>query len=127
MIEFKNNVQRELPYDRLQYIEFLYDDLDSPKWHGVSFQLNKEDKEISLIEFIERYQDWFKNIISTLDNGSIWIVNHDKSDLDWFPNEENNLTSIRTLFKQNGIPNTFKGALIFTKSDLLKFSKDERI
>ena len=31
---------------------------------------------------------------------------------------------MRTLFKQNGIPNKFKGALVFTKDDLLQFAKD---
>jgi len=124
MIEFKKNVQKELPYDRLQYIEFLYSEPSSVKWYGVSFQLDKEDNEISLKEFIEKYLDWFKNVISTIDDGSFWVVNQDKNDLDWFPNEEDNLSSLRTLFKQNGILSIFKGALLLTKNDLLKFSED---
>jgi hypothetical protein len=31
---------------------------------------------------------------------------------------------LRNLFKENDIPNTFKGALIFDSEDLLKFSRD---
>ncbi|MNR43714.1 hypothetical protein D3C85_1623630 [compost metagenome] len=54
----------------------------------------------------------------------MWIVNHEDKDLEWLPNNEDNLISLRTLFKERGIPNTFKGAIIFTKDDLLKFSKD---
>lgn len=89
MIEFKKEVKKILPYDSRQYIEFLYDDFDPlTKWYGVSFQLNKEEKEINLTEFVEQYECWFKDIISRLDNGSFWIVNHDKKDLNWFPNGE---------------------------------------
>jgi hypothetical protein len=58
-----------------------------------------------------------------LGNASFWVVNYDR-DSKWFPNDEDNLTSLRTLFKQNNISNKFKGALIFTTGDLLKFSKD---
>lgn len=67
---------------------------------------------------------WFKAIISQLDNGSFWIVHHDVIDVEWFPNDEDNLISLRTLFKENNIPNEFKGALLFTRDDLLKFSKE---
>ncbi|HVV55988.1 MAG TPA: hypothetical protein VHC47_11710, partial [Mucilaginibacter sp.] len=34
------------------------------------------------------------------------------------------LISLRTFFKQNNIPNEFKGALILNKEDLLKLSRD---
>jgi hypothetical protein len=127
MIEFKKNVNKALPYDRRQYIEFLIDDFEpSTKWYGVSFQLpgGFEGREIDLTEYIEKYESWFKNIILRFDNGSFWIVSHDDKDLNWFPNDENNLISLRTLFNQNNIPNTFRGALIFTKGDLLEFSRD---
>lgn len=125
MIEFKKNVKKILPYDRGQYIEFLDDDFDSSiNWYGVSFQINKEGQKISLTEFVETYEPLFRNIISTLDNGSFWIVNHEDKDLDWFPNDENNLTSLRALFKQREIPNTYRGALVLKKEDLLNLSKD---
>ena len=128
MVEFKKNVEKVLPYDRRQYIEFLCDDdIDlSIKWYGVSFQLpgTSEGKEIDLTEFIEIYEWLFRKVVLKLDNGSFWIVNHDNKDLKWFPNNEDNLTALRTLFKQNNIPNTFKGALIFTTDDLLKFYVD---
>lgn len=125
MVEFKKNVEKTLPYNRSQYIKFLNDDYDlHVKWYGVSFQLHKKEKEISLKEFLEKYEGWFKNIISSFNNRSFWIVNHDKNDLNWFPNKENNLTKLRNLFQQNNVPNKFRGALVFNKDNLLKFSKD---
>lgn len=127
MIEFKKNVEKALPYDRRQYLEYFDDDFDSStKWYGVSFQLpgGYEGREIGLMEYLEAYERWFKAIVLQLDNGSFWIVNHDDKDLQWLPNDEDNLISLRTLFKQNNIQNEFKGALSFTKDDLLKFSKD---
>ncbi|GAB4035453.1 hypothetical protein [Spirosoma jeollabukense] len=125
MIEFKKNVKKVLPYDRGQYIEYLGDDSDSPaKWYGVSFQLASESQKKDLTKFVEVYESLFKDIILRLNNDSFWIVNHDDKDLKWFPNDEDNLPSLRGLFKQNNIPNAFKGALIFTKDDILNFSKD---
>lgn len=125
MIEFKKNVKKILPYNRGLYIEFLDDEFDSSiDWYGVSFQINKEGQKNSLTDFFETYEPLFINVISTLDNGSLWIVNHEDKDLDWFPNDENNLTSLRTLFKQREIPNTFRGALALRKNDLLNLSKD---
>ena len=119
MIEFNDNVNELLPYDRKQYIS-------RKKWYGVSFQLPGvfEGKDIGLVVYQETYEDWFKNIITKFDNGHSWIINHDYIDEDWFPNDEDNLISLRTLFKQNNIPNLFKGALIFTVNDLLRFGKD---
>jgi hypothetical protein len=123
MIEFKKNVKKVLPYDREQYLDSLDDDIESSiKWYGVSFQLNSKRK--GLTEYVEVFESVFKNIISKLDIGSFWVINHDDKDLDWFPNDDNNLTSLRTLFKQGNIPNTFRGALIFKKDDLLEFTKD---
>ena len=127
MIEFKKNVKKILPYDRQKYMDFLDEDFDSSeKWYGVSLQLpgGYEGKKISLTEYLEAYEIWFKAVISQLDNGSVWIVNHDDKDLQWLPNYEDNLMSLRALFILNNIPNEFKGALSFTKDDLLKVSKD---
>ncbi len=127
MIKFEKNIKKLLPYNRRHYYEFWDEDFNSfTEWNGVSFQLKgiSEEKDIGLTMFIENYAMLFNNIVSQLDNGSFWIVNHDDKDLKWFPNEENNLCELRTLFKQNNIPNSFKGALIFTKVDLLKFSND---
>ena len=126
MIEFRKSFKKALPYDREEYVDFLGNHFYSyTEWYGVSFQLpgGYEGRDISLTEYLEAYEGWFKNVILQLDNGSIWFVNHDR-DSKWFPNEEDNLTSLRTLFKQNDIPNKFKGALIFTTKDLLKFYKD---
>jgi hypothetical protein len=125
MIEFKKNIKKVLPYDRQDYISRA-DSGSSTKWYGVSFQLpgGFEGREVGLTEYFEKYEQWFKNVISSLDNGSFWIVNHDRRDVVWFPNDEDNLTHLRTLFKQNDVPNTFKGALIFANDDLLDFSKD---
>ncbi|MEE1946540.1 hypothetical protein VRU48_15550 [Pedobacter sp. KR3-3] len=127
MIEFKKNVKKSLPYDRKQYLDFLDEDINSTtKWYGVSFQLpgGYEGREIGLTEYLEAYAEWFKAIISQLDKGSFWTVNHDGKDMNWLPNDENNLVPLRALFKQNHISNEFKGALLFTKDDLLKFAKE---
>lgn len=125
MIKFKEEIQEVLPYDREKYIDFLDDDFEGPnQWYGVSFQLADEKKGIGLAEFVENYESLFKNVVLKLDQGSFWIINHDDKDLKWFPNDEENLISLRTLFIQNKVPFTFIGALIFTKDDLLKYSKD---
>ncbi|MFZ4455000.1 MAG: hypothetical protein ACOYOT_02140 [Bacteroidales bacterium] len=123
MIEFEKNPKRVLPYNREYYMNFFDDEFDSHvEWYGVSYQLDSE--EYSLAKFIETYKYLFETIVSNLDNGSFWIVNHDDKDLKWFPNAENNLASLRALFKQRNVPNSFKGALVFTKDTLFEFYKD---
>lgn len=119
MINFETEIENLLPYNRKQYISLR-------KWYGISFQLSDvfEGKDIGLEVFLENYENWVKNIISTYDNDSFWIVNHADKDLKWFPNDEDTLISLRTLFKQNNIPNNFKGALILSKDDLLKYVRD---
>jgi hypothetical protein len=127
MIEFKKNYKKLLPYDRRQYLCYLGDEINpSIEWYGVSFQLpgGFEGREIGLKEYLAAYETWFKNLIVQFGRESSWIVNHDDKDCEWFPNNEKNLTSLRSLFKENNIPNTFKGALIFTKEYLVKFSRD---
>lgn len=126
MVEFKKSVEKALPYNRSQYVKFLLseDDEFQVKWYGASFQLHKKEKEISLKEFLEKYEGWFKKIISSFDSHSLWIVNHDKSDLNWFPNRQNNLSNLRKLFRENNVSNRFRGALVFSKDTLLDFSAD---
>ena len=119
MIEFKKNVEELLPYNRKNY-------KSRKKWYGVSFQLPgvSEGKDIGLNVFVDTYKNWFEKIIIKLDNDSLWIVNHNFLDEDWFPNNEQNLKDLRNLFVQNSIPNTFTGALVFTTNDLLRFTSD---
>lgn len=117
MIEFKTEVKELLPYDRKQYLLLN-------KWYGASFQLSNDAKEITSPEFILNYEPLLKKLIEQLDNGYSWIANHDYKDKNWFPNGDNTLTSLRDLFKKNNIPNTFIGALVFSKDELLKFTRD---
>ncbi len=119
MIEFSKNVKKILPYDRDKYIS-------KEQWYGVSFQLPSvsQGQDIGLQLYVKNYKYWFENIINQLDNNSTWIVNHETFDKAWFPNNDKNLIALRTLFKQNSIPNTFKGALVFATNDLLKFTTD---
>ena len=125
MIEFKKVVNEVLPYDREEYFNFLNDDCDlQSNWHAVSFQLNSSYEMQIDMKNVNVFDLLFKNVISKLDNGSFWIVSHDNNDQKWFPNHEDNLTSLRALFKQNTVSGTFIGALIFTKDELLKFAKD---
>ena len=127
MIEFKKSLKKILPYDRQQLSEYFNDDNGSSiKWHGVSFQLpgSSEWKKIDFEEYVETYEPLFKKVVSRFGNGSFWIVNHEGKDLKWFPNDDENLTHLRALFKQNDVPNTFRGAITFSMDELLKFSMD---
>jgi hypothetical protein len=127
MVEFIKNTKRALPYDREVYIDYLGDEYYKyPKWYGVSVQLpgGFEGRKISVPEYLEAYENWFKNIIIQLDNNSSWIVNHDKKDMAWFHYDEETLPSLRGLVEQKNIPNKFKGALVFTTENLLNLSKD---
>ncbi|WP_286753023.1 MULTISPECIES: hypothetical protein [Sphingobacterium] len=114
-----------LPYDRNHYIEFLFGEhISSLKWYGVSFQVDPKGKEFNLADFIRLYDPWFKKVISTFERGSSWIINHDKIDLEWFPNNEDNLPALRNFFKQNDISANFRGALICSEELLMELSKD---
>ena len=125
MVEFKKSVKKVLPYDRRLYIEFFDDDFESSiQWYGISLQLNSEKGKLDFAAFVEVFDSVFKNIILKLDNGSFWIVNHDDKDLEWFPNDDDNLNLLRNLFKQNNVPNTYRGALVLATDDLLELSKD---
>lgn len=120
MIAFKTNIHELLPYDREQY-------KSEKKWFGVSFQLPGvfDGKDIGLEAFLENYHDWLTHIILNFDRShDKWIINHDYLDGDWLPNYEDNLKSLRDLFKQNNIPNSFNGAILFTTDELLKYLKD---
>jgi hypothetical protein len=122
--EFKKNYKKTLPYNSRHYRAFLFKESVLPvKWYAAGFKLDSEE-ETNLADFVEKYQPWFEQIILRFDPDSSWIINHDMSDLEWFPNEEDNLKSFRTLFKENNVPNSFKGALILSTNELLKISKD---
>lgn len=129
MIKFNKIVKRLLPYDRVQYIDYFSRDDRSSDWQRISFQLlsfqsyNERSKN-DLKLYLETITPLFKNVIEQFDNGMLWIVNFGRKDLPWFPNNACTLASMRNLFKQRNIPNTFKGAIMFEKNDLLEYSKD---
>jgi hypothetical protein len=124
MIEFKSNINKDLPYDRQRYIASM--DVGSvSEWYGVSFQLAGEiEGKIDFTKFVKTYERLFKNVVVQLDNGSFWIINHDDKDMKWLPNSDDNLPHLRTLFQQRNISNDFTGGIVFAKDDLLEFSKD---
>jgi len=125
MIKFIVNFEEMLPYDREHYIDFLDDEFDSEtKWCAVSLQMNNENGENNLSKFVDVFGLIFKNVISELDSGVSWIVNHDDKDMKWFLNDKNNLEALRTVFKQNNVQDTFKGSLILEKDDLLELAQD---
>ena len=125
MIEFHKNAEKIVPYNREQYIRFLYDNEGSAdNWFGVSFQLYSDRTKYSVEEFVKIYEPLFKNAILHLDDGSFWMVNHDDKDLKWFPNDEDTLVALRFLFEQSKIPNTFRGALFLNKDMLLELAKE---
>ncbi|MBW7675117.1 hypothetical protein [Chryseobacterium chendengshani] len=117
MIEFKEKVIDILPYNRKRYLSLK-------EWYGISFQKPNDEKEKNLLGFIDCYEPLFKTLIQQFDNRYPWVVNHDYMDKNWFPNEDNTLMLLRNLFKENNIPNTFKGAMIFTTDDLLRYTKE---
>ncbi len=84
----------------------------------------EKGKELNLADFITLYDPWFKKVISTFERGSSWIINHDKNDLEWFPNNEDNLPALRNFFKRNDISAQFRGALICSEELLMELSKD---
>jgi hypothetical protein len=125
MIDFKENIEELLPYDRREYIEYLDDDSDSiSPWYGTSIQLDSSIEKADLAKTIEIFEPLFRRIILGFKNGPFWIANHDDKDLNWFPNNSKNLKSLRNLFEQNGIENTYRGALIFTNDMLFSIDKD---
>ena len=63
-------------------------------------------------------------IVLKLDKTSSWIVNHEDKDLEWFPNDDNNLNTLRSLFKENHVSNKFVGALIFKSDQIVQFSQE---
>lgn len=123
MIEFKKNIDKILPYNKGQYFDFLDDDLDTAsEWDGISIQIANNKTEVDLN--IDRYIEIFKAILLKFDQDLPWIINHYYKDMNWFPNDDDNLNSFRLLFKTNNIPTTFKGSIIFMKDDLIKYAKD---
>lgn len=125
MILFNTSVADVLSYNRDEYLAYLDGELDlTIKWYGASFQLNKEKVNVELNRYLQEFEPAFRSIVSMVGNDSKWVVNHDDKDLEWFPNDGNNLPQLRSIFKQAGISNKFKGALIFGEEDILKYARD---
>lgn len=124
MIKFKEYKTGILPYDRGHYIDFLDDDFNSStKWQAVSLQM-KSDRVNTLSNFIKVFSLIFRSVVIKLDNGFSWIINHDDKDMSWFPNENDNLETLRRIFKTNNIKYNFKGVLILDKEELLDITQD---
>jgi hypothetical protein len=133
MITFEKNSDKKLPYDKKQYLLYFDEDpLAEIEWYGFSmqtrtlqgyrFERKLEKEEFSKI--IDVLEEAFKSSIAKYDKNSNWIINHEYKDFDWFKNDNDNLPSLRKLFKQNGIPNSFRGSLICSKKDLFAYSRD---
>ncbi|WP_276134855.1 hypothetical protein [Polluticoccus soli] len=123
MVEFKKKVSKVLFYNRKEYNKYLRGNVRFiSKWFGVSFQLNHN--EVDTTEFLRIFLPLFEKVVEKIDVGNSWVVNHDYPFHVWFPNTENTLPSLRTLFKLHGIPNSYTGAVVFTRDELLKFAQD---
>jgi|GEM_PF-548020 len=125
------NVSSLLPYSRSGYRRYLRSDADSHMpWYGASFQLSSEAHNISkgvnfgLPKFLDHYEAFFKQLVTEFDDGSGWIVNHDRYDRAWWPNDEPTLPALRALFAQNRVPDSFTGALRLTKPEVLAFAPE---
>lgn len=127
MIEFDEAFEQNLPYDRKEYIKFLKDDDPSSiKWYGLSFQFPDPDEkhQVDFAAYRHTFETFFKNVVSCLNNGASWIVNHADYDLKWFQNNARNLPLLRALFKQHSIPPGFIGALVLPTDQLLALTAD---
>lgn len=137
MKKFEEKVSNVLPYDREQYLDFFDEEVNllnsTPRWFGVSLQLESiQNQKLSIVksEIVEYSINVLlmalKTIVSKLDKNRFWIVNHDDKDMKWFPMGKNDemLPMLRALFRQNNVPNSYKGSLVLMKDDLLTLAKD---
>lgn len=127
MVSFKNSGSYHLSYNKEQFDNFLKNEEGTfSSWFGVSFQLpgGYEGKDVGLDNFLRYFEGLFEMVVTSMDDGSDWTVNHEYKDLEWFPNEGNSLQGLRELFKANKVPNSFKGALAFSTNDLLSYTKE---
>ena len=131
MVKFRKTVARLLPYNRTHYMRAWRGRKETDaKWYGYSFQLDEDERTVSYAlntykpMFINIYQSFFEEVVLSFGSTSRWIANHDDNDRQWFPNNQNNLPRLRSLFKSNNVPLSFKGALEFEAKDLLQFSKE---
>jgi hypothetical protein len=113
-----------LPYNRQKYIDYLDEDIESiSDWNGYSLQIAKP-KFSNFESKIDILEAAFKIIISRYDESKIWILTHDDKDMKWFPNKENNLISLRELFKKSNISNSYVGSLICSTNDICTLARD---
>ena len=131
MVKFRKTVARLLPYNRTHYMRAWRGRKETDaKWYGYSFQLDEDERTVSYAlntykpMFIDIYQPFFEEVVLSFGSTSRWIINHDNKDMAWLPNNENNLQRLRSLFKSNNVPFSFKGGLEFDTEDLLLFSKE---
>ncbi|MDJ1486145.1 hypothetical protein QNI16_37025 [Cytophagaceae bacterium YF14B1] len=135
MITFEKNISQQLPYNRENYIAYFNDqndDLDrNVIWYGVSLQQAdiKDQKlyqvsEQIVVNSVNRLENAFKEIVSEFDQVLPWIINHDDKDLPWFNTENSRLPHLRDIFKQNNIPSSFIGCLVFDKEDLVNLAHE---
>ena len=92
MVKFEKNISQLLPYDREPYMAYFDEDDNTFDgkiiWHAVSLQQAeiKNEKlhqasEGIVTNCIDSLEKSFKKIISRLDQGLPWIINHDDRDL----------------------------------------------
>ena len=130
-VSFAQNVRALLPYNRNRYQRYLHSDVDShTPWYGASFQLTSEAANIAqgvnfgLPKFLAHYEPFFQQLIAAFDDGSGWVVTHDKYDGEWLPNDEPTLPALRALFVQHGVPNRFRGALRLTQPQVVALARE---
>ena len=135
MVVFRKDVSQRLPYDRDKYMAYFDEDNDTFDrnviWHGVSLQ-QTEIRNESLYQVsdavvtnsIDCLEKVFKEIMSSLDQGLPWVVNHDDLDLPWFREKGNTMPKMRDLFRQMDIPISFVGCLLFSTDDLGELARE---
>ena len=135
MIQFTKDIASQLPYDRKQYRAYFDEDDNTfdrnTSWHAVSLQ-QEEIRDEKLYQVspevvkncVAKLEKGFNKMITQLDHGLPWIINHDDKDLAWFNKEDTTIPKMREFFTQNKIPISSTGCLIFATTDLHDFARE---
>ncbi len=100
-------------------------------WHGVSLQLEtiRNEKLLAAPEeivnqAIDILDRMFRHLIALLDDGNLWIVNHDDKDMQWFLDQSETLPRLREVFRHTKTPGTYRGSILMFDEDLLELSRE---
>ncbi len=137
MIKFKKNIEKHLPYDRENFLDFLssypMDGTPPPKtygWYGVSIENNMfKDKDRfaktkDITQFIDSYSPIIHDLILSLCLSKKWVINHVHPASRWLRKEEKKIDALRKIFQEKEVSKFFSGAIILSESEILPLIAD---